>query len=1608
MRKYKSLKNSQRINIFRFLILLLFLGLGIGSIYAEGIKELANGTTSYPITSFGSNGWADPGAPDNLKLFIYIEDPTSESIYLGFSSSGEDYEIFDPNGTLVYSNTSNGNASNVAEAIVGPTQVVGAGGYTAQVFTLPPGSPAGNYYIEFDGSANNDYWDISVAKAGNSYTEIGRVWSMIWWFNMGGWTSTDAFEATLFAYSTEGFVSKVNYAGSNFRPFVFSVYYNANGPGSSGNLEEDRKSVNNANAGTASFPVFLNPPPEEIMPSASFGDLVGVPTITRTAASGPNKFSFNLSSTQPGTFRILLNVYNNTTPDYFDDVVNTTDRVLVFDVDPAPGETPPYVRALPWDGLDGNGNTLADGYNLHFTVGYADGRSHFPTYDAEYLADGLDVSQVRPSNAYDIQLFWDDSNIPDDPNTSTHADFIDGTTGYNLEMNGADPPAHTWVNTAYGDNNTINTWWYCSLKQDIERTIPLPAVAGSAPTIQATDITFSEVGNTAMKVKWTNGNGVRRAVFMSTATTGQPYPIDATSYTASSVFGDGDEIGPGWFCVYNDAASPQVVVTGLTQDTEYRVMVFEYNNGGGIEYYNTSTATGNPANESTIIIDQATNVNFTSVLSNSFTVNWTNGTGPRRAAFIKLTSVAGDALPVNNVTYNASTVYGVGDPIEGTQWYCIYDGTGSSVDVSNLAKNTDYTVMVCEYFGSVGNENYVTVTNATDPNNQVTLAESPAHHIVFSSITTNSMQIGWTNGDGIARQVFVKQTSSTSDEPAPVDGISYAANTTFGSGEQLGTTGWYCVYEGSASTVSISGLAPSTDYRVKVCDYTGAHNYIVGSIPTNPLTQATYGVTPTVQAHDITFPNTGAIQMDINWVNGNGTRRAVFASQTETGEPIPVDGTNYNANEGFELGSQIGSSGWYCIYNGTGTSVTMTNILEATIYRFMVCEYNQDATGPLYNTSTAVLNPQNDTSLTAGITVSAISQNTTEGGQTATFSIVLNTQPTADVTIGLSSDDTGEGTIAITGVTFNSSNWNVPQVVIVSGQDDAVYDGDITYNIITAAATSSDIKYDAMNPDDVEVINEDNESLPSITINNPSVAEGNSGTTTLTYTISLSGISASDVTLDWATADGSATAGSDYVAVTSTQATITAGNTTVDVDVTVNGDVVLEGDETILVNLSNPSGATISDNQGSGTITDDEGVPTVTLSVDLNTIIEDAGVSVLTATLNHPTTSDVTVTLAYSGTATGSGTDYTVASTTILIAAGDLTGTATITSEDDILNEGDETVIVDIESVSNALESGTEQVTITITDDEINSSPVASNDTATISEGGTATGNLLDNDNDPDGNSLTVTTTPVSGPSNGTVVINSDGTYSYTPDTDFVGTDSFTYEVCDNGIPSKCASATVTITINTKDTDGDGIPDEIEGTDDPDNDGIPSNEDLDSDGDGIPDEIEGTDDTDNDGIPDYKDEDSDGDGIPDEVEGTDDIDKDGDSNYRDTDSDDDGILDSDEATGDCDNDGISNAYDPDVCLGTEIFIPEGFSPNNDGENDYFEIPEIAQFDHVSIKIFNRWGNIIFEADNYENNWDGTSNVNFSIGSELPTGTYFYQLIIHDTDEIITGYVYLNR
>ena len=157
------------------------------------------------------------------------------------------------------------------------------------------------------------------------------------------------------------------------------------------------------------------------------------------------------------------------------------------------------------------------------------------------------------------------------------------------------------------------------------------------------------------------------------------------------------------------------------------------------------------------------------------------------------------------------------------------------------------------------------------------------------------------------------------------------------------------------------------------------------------------------------------------------------------------------------------------------------------------------------------------------------------------------------------------------------------QVVNVPIIGDTLDEADETFTLTLSNAVNASVSLL------VPVTILDDDPPPTLSINDITVVEGNAGTTSATFTVSLSTPSGRTVSFRYSTANGTAAAGSDYIAVSNAIVSIAAGETTKNVTVTINGDTQAEADETFLVNLSFPSNATLARAQGAGTILDDDG-----------------------------------------------------------------------------------------------------------------------------------------------------------------------------------------------------------------------------------------------------------------------------------------------------------------------------------------------------------------------------------------------------------------------------------
>lgn len=265
----------------------------------------------------------------------------------------------------------------------------------------------------------------------------------------------------------------------------------------------------------------------------------------------------------------------------------------------------------------------------------------------------------------------------------------------------------------------------------------------------------------------------------------------------------------------------------------------------------------------------------------------------------------------------------------------------------------------------------------------------------------------------------------------------------------------------------------------------------------------------------------------------------------------------------------------------------------------------------------------------------------------------------------------------------------------------------------------------------------DDDLMPTITINDVSLTEGNSGSVGMQFTISLSAPSGYTVTVQYATAPGTAMPGSDYQSV-GTITGFSPGVTSATVMVPIMGDLIDEFDETFTVVLSAPANAAIADPSGLGTILDNDDPPSV--SVNDSSTSEGTGGSknlTFTVALSLASGKPVSVNYATSNGSAIAGFDYTALSGTLTFTPGATSQPLNVALNTDSLDEDNETFQMTLSAPVNAI-LGDSSGTGTITDDD--NPPTVNINDVTVAEGtgGSTTANFTASLSTPSGKTISV------------------------------------------------------------------------------------------------------------------------------------------------------------------------------------------------------------------------------------------------------------------------------
>jgi len=535
-----------------------------------------------------------------------------------------------------------------------------------------------------------------------------------------------------------------------------------------------------------------------------------------------------------------------------------------------------------------------------------------------------------------------------------------------------------------------------------------------APTIQATNITFSGITTTGMTATWTNGDGAKRIVIMNTTNT-FTNPTDGTDPVANTVYG-----GSGQQVVYNNNSNT-VSITGLTANTSYWFRAYEYNGSGSGTKYLTTTATGNPNSQTTNGPPTVTTIAASGLSSTGGTLNGTVN--------------ANGYSTVVTFDFGQNTGYGTSytatqSPVTGNTSTAV-----SYIIASGLAPNTLY------HYRAVG-VNSQGITNGLDMS-FTTSAIAP-------TVTTNAASLVTGNTATINGTVNANNAST-------VVTFDYGLNTGYGTtvtAIQSPVTGG----TNTAVSYNLTGLIPNTLYHFRV---NGVN--IGGTSNGTDLTFTTPAITPV--AVTMSASGVGATTASFNGtVTANNSSSTVSFDYgisisygtTVTGIPSPVNGmipmaVVYNAS-GLAINTlyhfrvcATNSAGTSCGNDMTFTTGCPLPAPAGTITgSAIVCQSQcgitysvppiADATGYIWGlpTGATITSGANTNSITVCYSSSAVSGNVSVygnnvcgNGSPSTLAVTVNSIPTVTLAGPASVCAVAAGNVYTTEAGMSNYIWTV-------------------------------------------------------------------------------------------------------------------------------------------------------------------------------------------------------------------------------------------------------------------------------------------------------------------------------------------------------------------------------------------------------------------------------------------------------------------------------------------------------------------------------------------------------------------------------------------------------
>ncbi|MDY0151749.1 MAG: FlgD immunoglobulin-like domain containing protein [Candidatus Cloacimonas sp.] len=545
-----------------------------------------------------------------------------------------------------------------------------------------------------------------------------------------------------------------------------------------------------------------------------------------------------LTNDASGTANVLGWVFANTATSGFSSPYNTTLssnsglvtwtlNIRQIRTDPAGYASGSYGAAFILATTSQSANNTGTGYAIVYGQSGTTDPIRLARYSGGLLTGLTDIITSNTTGLTDFGTDYISCKVTYNPSNNTWELFLrnDGTSAFTDPTTGSLVSQGTAVDNTYTSTALayMGGYWQGSTSANLTAffdNVKVTVVSGgvSAPTTQASSLTFSSIGQNGMTVNWTNGNGAKRIVIMNTSNS-FTNPTDATDPTANTVYG-----GSGQQVVYNNSSNT-VPVTGLSASTTYWYRVYEYNGSGASTKYITSTATDNPKSQATT----------------APTPTITTGAVTTPPFYVDSATTATGSVPYTSIgTYSGATFTAKLSDASGSFASPTSIGT-ASVSGTNPSGSVTITIPT----GTTEGTGYKIRIDSDSP--AVTGTESSAFTIqngaknvtgASSTVASGSLAVTWTNPTSIYDEVMivVKAISTISGTPTG-NGSAYSASLSFGSG--TGFDSGFVVYKGATSPQTITNLSNGTIYYAKI--YTRKNsNWSAGvEISNTPMAQPT-------------------------------------------------------------------------------------------------------------------------------------------------------------------------------------------------------------------------------------------------------------------------------------------------------------------------------------------------------------------------------------------------------------------------------------------------------------------------------------------------------------------------------------------------------------------------------------------------------------------------------------------------------------------------------------------------------------------------------------------------------------------------------------------------